>query len=227
MSESKPTKLVTWPYSLRRGITSNPSHGVCAMAAVAWVMEHNHHDHPECACPVISRYVILLNDGMPLKERQCLLSYLPRISGSRSVEHEKARAEILARGAVRVLAPMALDSLRLPSQARKLRDLAPDCTMAEATQAALGISLTRLGGAAEDVKNCSAWAADSAGRSRAESTMAAKWSAKVAVLSDAWDEALTILDEALSAGPQGGPWTEEMVMSAVEIYRSLGGGVTI
>lgn len=217
--------VITWPYFLRRGITGNVAHGLCAMAAVSWVMEREHDDHPECACPVIGWYVIGLNDAMQDEDRQRLLSYLPRIAGSRSNDHEKLRGQIIARGAVRVLAPAALESLHLQDQARKLRDLSPDCTMPEAVRAALGISLRKTGGIAEDVKNCAAWAADAAGGLKCEAQMAAKWSAKVAALADSWDEALAILDEALNAGPQGEGWTEEMVESAAALYRSHGGRV--
>src|SRR4051812_11422479 len=91
--------IITWPYHLRRGHSDNPAEGACAMDAVNWLVHGKHGDAPECACPVIAAYVVRGNDSMPDDTRQRLLPYLFRIAGSRSEEHQAARARILVLGA--------------------------------------------------------------------------------------------------------------------------------
>src|SRR5437899_1834786 len=101
-------QIVTWPYTLRRGHSSNPAEGSCAMDAVNWLVHGKHGDAPECACPVISQYVIAGNDAMPDDVRQRLLPYLHRIAGSRSAKHEAVRLRILVLAAARIFVPLAL-----------------------------------------------------------------------------------------------------------------------
>ena len=115
-----------WPYTLRRGHSDNPAQGACAMDAVNWLVHGKHGDTPKCACPVIGAYVIAGNDAMPDDVRQKLLPYLHRIAGSRSKNHQWARARALALGAVRVVAPMALDAAGLSEHAAFLRSLPDD-----------------------------------------------------------------------------------------------------
>jgi len=95
------------------------------MDAVNWLVHGKHGDTPECACPVITSYVIRGNDAMPDDVRQNLLPYLHRIAGSRSKTHQVARTRILALGALRVCAPRALDLAGLHDHAATLRSL-PD-----------------------------------------------------------------------------------------------------
>lgn len=191
----------TWTYTLQRGHDEDPSGGACAMDAINWLVHGEHGDQPECACPVIGRYVIGLNDAMPDDERQRLLPYLHRIAGSRSPAHVQVRAEILARGAVRVLAPVALDAVGLTAAAWAAE------TAEKAAQA------TAWAGAAWVVMSA-AWAAETAAR-------AAKTAGPFV-----WDAALTLLDESLSAGPQGEPWSAVQVDAGMAAYRAAGGRVT-
>src|SRR5271165_2784476 len=93
---------IQWPYTLKRGHTADPAAGACAMAAISWLVEGRHSDHPECASPVISSFVIQGNDGAPDDVRQRFLPYLHRIAGSRSDEHEAARVRVLVMAAVRI-----------------------------------------------------------------------------------------------------------------------------
>lgn len=199
----------TWTYTLRRGHGNDPGNGACAMDAINWLVHGKHGDQPECACPVVGRYVIGLNDAMPDDQRQRLLPYLHRIAGSRSPAHEQVRAEILARGAVRVLAPLALDAAGLTAEAARLRALSADCMMQTTEEAAKAAKAagTRETAAAARAANAAAWAANAA---------------KAAA---AWDAALTLLDEALAAGPQGEPWSAGQVDAGMAAYRAAGGRV--
>lgn len=211
--------MTTWTYTLRRGHSDDPADGACAMDAINWLVHQRHGDQPECACPVIGAYVIRLNDAMPDDQRQRLLPYLSRIAGSRSKAHEQARAEVLARGAVRVLAPIALDAAGLHGEAERLRALPADCTMEEAAAAAW----------AEEAARVAAWAADAAARkaAAARAEAAATWTAaataRAAADAAAWDAALRLLSDALDAGPQGEPWSATQIEAGTAAYRAAGG----
>lgn len=216
--ETNMQPIITWPYVLRRGHSKNPAGGACAMDAINWLVHGKHGDKPDCACPVIGKYVIGLNDAMPDDQRQRLLAFLPRIAGSRSAAHKQARGEILARGAVRVIAPIALDAAGLDTQAAALRALSPDCTVS--TAAAKAKAAAAAAEAAEVAEVAAAWAAAWAEEA------AAAWAAKAAAAAAAWDAALTLLDDALSAGPQGEPWSADVVDAGAALYRAHGGKVT-
>lgn len=116
-------------FTLESGSHGDPRDGVCVMEAVAWLAGEPHSDHPICACPVISRYCMALNDRMPDEQRQRLIAFLPRLIGSHSPDHCQRRYEYLARQAVTVFVPLALDAARLPKLAAKLRALPSDASM--------------------------------------------------------------------------------------------------
>ena len=239
--------LNLWPYTLRRGHSNAPAEGACAMDAVNWLVHGKHGDTPECACPVIGAYVIAGNDAMPDDVRQKLLPYLHRIAGSRSKNHQWARARALVLGAVRVVAPMALDAAGLSEHAAFLRSLPDDVPLDAAgiaaweamnaarearERASFGCAyLTDEMVVATGAREASACATDAA--ERAAVTKAAKGSAaskakgfsEAATLAayaasemQAWDPYFTVLDDALSAGPQGGPWSAHAVAVAVEAF---------
>jgi hypothetical protein len=67
-------------------------------------------DMPLCFSRVISTYALFLNDGMPDKERQRLIPYVIRLSGTAdSLEVERVRAEFLAMYAVNTFLSKVLD----------------------------------------------------------------------------------------------------------------------
>ena len=224
----------TWTYTLWRGHSEDPSGGACAMDAVNWLVHGKHGDQPACACPVIGRYVIGLNDAMPHDQRQRLLPFLHRIAGSRSPDHEQARAEILARGAVRVLTPLVLDAEGLTAEAARLRAMPADCTMEEVKAAAWEAKVA----AAWEAKVAAADMAAAWGVKASAAYVAAVYVAGAAAAASAaaaaaaevagpavWDAALALLDEALSAGPQGEPWSAAQVDAGMAAYRAAGGKV--
>ena len=129
-------QMIPIPFVLRRGHSDNPAEGTCAMAAIAWLTEGRHTDAPECACPLITRFVIAANDAMDDTARQRFIPYLHRIAGSRSAAHEAARLRIMWLAAVRVFAPRALDAAGLRQHAARLRALPDGVTPNEARAAA-------------------------------------------------------------------------------------------
>jgi hypothetical protein len=107
---------------LKTGSHAKREDGVCAMELVAWMAGEKHSDAPECACPVITKYVIRLNDRLTTEERQLLKPYLPRIIGTRDTsENQIKRAKTLAHAALTVFAPMALEVRGYKDHAEKMR----------------------------------------------------------------------------------------------------------
>ena len=188
--------IMTWPYTLRNGHSDNPAEGACAMDAINWLVHGKHGDAPECACPIISAYVINGNDRMPDDIRQKLLPYLHRIAGSRSIGHEQARMRILQLAALRIFAANALDSAGLHNHATRLRALPDDVDMKKAAAAAAAAWAAAVAGAA-----AAAWAAmaaQAAARAAANAAAAdaaaadaamaawAAWAARAAADAAAW-----------------------------------------
>ena len=105
---------------LKHGHHASRASGVCAMEAVAWLAGEKHSDAPACACPVVTRYVQLLNDARwssDAARTAALLPWLacaegetarPCILGSRvGPATERARARWLVERALTWWAPLA------------------------------------------------------------------------------------------------------------------------
>ena len=106
--------------SLGGGAHQSPEQGMCFMEMAAWFAGEDHSDEPDCACPVLGRYGIGLNDQMPDGARNELLRPLvPVIVGTKDASAEQARAEFLAKWAVNKIAPIALGAAGLTEHARK------------------------------------------------------------------------------------------------------------
>ena len=100
---------------------------VCAMQAVAWLAGEPNTARPQCACPVIAKYVTRLNDSrLFANHRDLIKPYCPRIAGTRSTRDvERKRAFIAADFAVRSFAPTVLRALKREEWAAALEGVAP------------------------------------------------------------------------------------------------------
>lgn len=181
---------------------------------VAYLAGEPHADAPAGACPVLTAYAVSINDAMgdgldgdALRARY-LHDLAPMLVGSRSTpEVEQARAFVLADHAVRVFAPLALDSAGHKEQADRLRALdavMDEHTARDAAQAAQAAQAAASDAAAWDVARAAraaAWATWGTARATAKATWAAQaatwaaWSAETA----AWDAAQAALIAALEA----------------------------
>jgi hypothetical protein len=93
------------------------------MDAVSWFEYGRLGDRPDCVSPVISAYCRMINDLMQDDDRQKLVKYIPRVIGTAIPEYEAERAKILARFAMLVFLPAALDRAGLTKEASYLRSL--------------------------------------------------------------------------------------------------------
>jgi hypothetical protein len=160
------------------------------MAAIAHLVEGKHTDQPSCVSPVLRAFTIPANDAMDDKTRQRFLPYLHRLAGSVDQDNEQKRCRIIVLAALRVFAPMALDSAGMHAQAENLRELPDDIDMAVAAGGAKAAA-----GAAE--------------------------SAKTAGAAGVWNAYFEVLDQALSAGKQGDPWSADAVEFADRRYSEI------
>jgi hypothetical protein len=245
--------IAIWPYTLCKGHSIDPAKGACAMAAISWLVHGKHSDAPECACPIITAYVIPANDKMPDDVRQRLLPYLHRISGSRSEAHQAARARIFQLSALRIFAPRALDAAGLHEHAERLRSLPSDVDMktaataayaaanaaayaaataayaaanaADAAYAAADAAYAAYAAyAAADAAYAAANAAANAADAAYAAANAAAYAANAADAADVgWDDYFAMLNQALRAGPEGTPWSVDIVNAAEASFISAGG----
>lgn len=72
------------------------SDGHCSMEVVSWLADEGFTDAPACASPVITRYVIRLNDRWGHEKRQALKPYLLRMIGTGGDGKDSIREQIAA-----------------------------------------------------------------------------------------------------------------------------------
>ena len=102
---------------------------MCVMEAVAFVAGEPWSDAPECACPVISRFLREWNDRLPNAERDILLRPLiPRLIGTRGDSAlEQRRAMMAVDWLIRIHTPAWLRLAKLDVHADALASL-PEIT---------------------------------------------------------------------------------------------------
>ena len=154
--------------------------GACAMELVAWIAGEPHSDRPKCVCPVLTSYVIHLNDSMPddATRDRFLKPLLPRlvVGTVADPETEQKRAFALADAAIRLFTPLALDSA-----ADELR------------KAGLSTEADALSSQATALRGLAAFTDEAAA-----AATAASWAAEAAREADTvWQEAVRVLEAAL------------------------------
>ena len=94
---------------LKSGSTEpNDDGAMCVMEAVAYVAGEPWSDHPECACPVLTAFMVAWNDGLPsdAERNRLLMPLIPRLVGTRGSEAiEARRANMAADWFIRVQTP--------------------------------------------------------------------------------------------------------------------------
>jgi len=103
----------------------DPNDGValCVMEAVAYVAGEPWSDHPACACPVITAFMVSWNDGLPsdADRARLLLPLIPVLVGTRgSRALETRRANMAVDWYIRVQTPAWLRLAGLTTQAEAL-----------------------------------------------------------------------------------------------------------
>jgi hypothetical protein len=100
------------PLTLRAGAGGDYKNGLCVMEAVAWMASEGATDEPECACPVLGAFAIRLNDSLTQENRQQLKALILPLTGTRSKDHEKVRAEHIVLAVATRIVSQVLPALR-------------------------------------------------------------------------------------------------------------------
>jgi hypothetical protein len=159
------------------------------MEMVSYLAGEPHSDAPECACPVLTAFVVAWNDGLPTDaDRDRLLKpFLPRLIGTRAnADVEERRAFLAMDWVIRTFTPTWLDHVEaLKPHAAAVRAL--NAIHDLATLKAATPSLRSAADAAAQ-SEAAAWAA--ARDAAWDAARAAAWAAAWAAARDAaWDAA--------------------------------------
>jgi hypothetical protein len=101
------------PLKLRRGAGKDYKNGLCFMEAAAWLAGEGATDKPECACPVLGRYGIVINDTTNTETRQKLLPLAYEMAGTRDASSEEKRGKFLSKHTRRMVLEYIEDARRV------------------------------------------------------------------------------------------------------------------
>ena len=147
---------------LNTGSHSDPSEGVCAMEMVAYIAKEPHTDRPVCACPVITAFVISLNDSWTDEQRQALKPFLPRIIGTRKgVDAEVKRGIMTLDWTMRAHRPLWLEAAGFAEIAAQMRAL-PEIVDEASFKPAMELQMEAIAAARSAWDAWDAWSARSA-----------------------------------------------------------------
>ena len=77
--------------ALKNGNHASIEAGSCAMEMVSYLANEPWSDHPKCACPVLTAFVISLNDNWTDAQRQKLKPFLPQLYRLRAAQSWESR----------------------------------------------------------------------------------------------------------------------------------------
>ena len=120
---------------LQHGQHKSGDDGRCAMEMAALLAGEKHSDQPVCASPLVTRFVICVNDRMNDDERQRLKPFIPAMIGTRD-GYDRERMWFLVTQAVTVFAPLALRATGQDGLAKTLEAIGPIATVVAARAAA-------------------------------------------------------------------------------------------
>jgi len=224
------TKIEAYgPLRLRSGSGGSWDNGLCVMETVHWLSGakdagETPTDSPECACPVLGAFAIRLNDSLNDENRQNLLPLALPLTGTRSKEHEKARAEFLVMAVINRILPQVFVK-RWPEHAKAMRE-------AETLQEAREVCLSAKKDASADAAyayaaadaayaaaaaDAHADAAYAAASYAADAASAASYAAAADARQSIFLQCIPILKEAIELGPNAADQWPEFESRAREL----------
>ena len=219
------------PFKLSVGKHKGPEEGMCVMEMVSFLAGDEWSDMPQCACPILSGFCQRINDRFGQEQRDELQTLVPMLIGTRSPEHEKARADILAWGAVRKFAPFYFRKAgliewadRLAGFQGSLRDarglLLEARKAADAYAAAYAYAAAdAAAAAAADADAADAYAAAAYAAAAAAADAAAD--AADAAAAEVFPVVMEVLREAIAAGPRGEAYSEIHMRRGADLRQLL------
>ena len=148
--------------TLGRSTHRGPDDGYCVMEAVAYLTNEPWSDHPSCACPAITTFMVFWNDALPQDERDALLlPLIPKLVGTRGSKDLEIRRSLMAADwLVRTHTPAWLRLAGLMAQAETLEGLPEITAMAQVPSIRAPLEAVRKdASAARAAAGAAAWAA--------------------------------------------------------------------
>jgi hypothetical protein len=177
----------------------------CVMEAVSYVAGEPWSDAPQCACPVITAFMVSWNDSLPSDaDRDRLLKPLiPLIVGTRSTPAVELRRSLMAADwLVRVHTPAWLRAAKLEEQAKLLESLPEITDMAQCPSLMPALLAVKQDAAAA---RDAAW--DAARAAARDAAWDAAWDAARAAARDAaWDAARAAARDAAWDAARAAAW---------------------
>lgn len=93
------------------------------MEYAAYLAAEPHSDHPKCVSPILTRFIVRLNDDLDDQTRQRLRTYVVRILGTAGDGQDQVRAYMALDWLARAYAPAFLEAAGLAAEAAILRNL--------------------------------------------------------------------------------------------------------
>lgn len=93
----------------------------CVMQMVSYVANEPWTDSPACACPVLTKFAIRINDRMDDEHRQLLKPLIPNLVGTRDEKLAVKRVQYFAHQAGSVFLPLLTEGLGLVEITQTLR----------------------------------------------------------------------------------------------------------
>jgi hypothetical protein len=179
-------------------------------------------DCPPCFSRTLSVYLIGLNDGMSDEQRQKLMTFVTRLSGSADTpEIEQRRAELIWLRTVQRILPLVLIAADLPHHAKACAEAIDLKTAAEAAAWAAWAAKTAAAKTAEAAKAAAtaAWAAKTA-------AWAAAWAAEAALavaakVNNIWPVTIEIAEEAFAIGNQATALDTALIVKRMDKIRQV------
>ena len=183
----------------------NGNFAACVMEAVAYVSGEPWSDHPECACPVITAFLVNWNDALSDTDRtRLLVPLIPKVVGTRgSAALANRRATMAVDWFIRVQTPAWLRLAGLTTQAEKLEAFPEIVDFAKTPSIKPTLDAIR-----SDATAAGAAAGAAAGVAARAAARAAAWDA-------AWDAAWAAAWDALK------DTTAALQLSAVDLVERM------
>jgi hypothetical protein len=176
------------------------------MEWVAYLAGEPHTDTPVCVSPILTRFCIAFNDGLPDDERQKLRPYLARTIGTRGDGLDQERSFMCADWLIRTYTPTWLDLAGLDEAANRLRSLPPVLAVENVTRSM-------------DALNSARAEASAAGAAARAAAWAAAWAAARAA---AWDAAWAAAGDAAGAAAGAAAWDAAWAAAGAAAWDAAG-----
>ena len=211
--------------TLKAGNSKENDRAMCVMEAVSYVAGEPWSDHPSCACPVITAFMVSWNDSLPNDDdrKRLLKPLIPHLIGTRgSKALESRRASMAADWFIRVQAPAWLRLAGLTTQADALASF-PEITDFAKTPSLMPV----LEGIRKDADAAEVAAWNAAGAAaRAAARVAAEVAAWDAARVAAWDAARAAAWAAAKVAAWDAAWDAAWAAAKVAAWAAAWAALT-